>query len=506
MNPQNVASGRKPFIVQAVLLFLVALALRGAYFGNPVLGADEQFYLLVGDRILHGAVPYVDIWDRKPIGLFLIYAGTRLLGGGGIYQYQIVALIFAATTAIVIVAIASHFARRFGAVAAGIVYLIWLHIFGGEGGQSPVFYNLFMALAAYLIVKSFDQPPAVLARLGCAAMLLVGLAIQVKYTAIFEGMFFGCFLLWRAYRSGFSARHIIGCGAIWIGGALLPTALALSTYVWLGHGDAFIFANFLSIFERLAPEEGSALYRLALIAIRLLPLALCAALGCLLPLDAGPAHRPPNVAARTFVAGWSLVAIAAVLLFGTYYRHYALPLLVPLAVAAAPALEQWRIGRLTAREPGAWRVLVIYLLCLCGLTIAMAVNVNYRRQRGEGAEVSAIAAFIKPQLRDCLFVFDGEPVLYYLTGSCLPTRYAFPSHLNDPREAGAIGVDQWTEVNRILGERPRFVVSSLAPRNRADPRVWNALAAELNRHYRRALEVPVGRRTRVVYERVDDAS
>ena len=77
-------------------------------FGNPVIHVDEQYYLLVGDRMLHGALPYVDIWDRKPLGLFLIFAAIRLLAGDGIMQYQIVATLFAAATALLIARIGAH--------------------------------------------------------------------------------------------------------------------------------------------------------------------------------------------------------------------------------------------------------------------------------------------------------------------------------------------------------------------------------------------------------------
>lgn len=62
-------------------LLVAAIALRASTFCDPFVNADEQFYLVVGDRMLHGLLPYVDIWDRKPIGLFLLYAGIRLLGG-----------------------------------------------------------------------------------------------------------------------------------------------------------------------------------------------------------------------------------------------------------------------------------------------------------------------------------------------------------------------------------------------------------------------------------------
>ena len=65
----------------------MVIAARAQTFGNPVIGFDEQFYLLVGDRMIHGAIPFVDIFDRKPIGLFLIYGAIRLLGGEGTLQY-----------------------------------------------------------------------------------------------------------------------------------------------------------------------------------------------------------------------------------------------------------------------------------------------------------------------------------------------------------------------------------------------------------------------------------
>jgi hypothetical protein len=44
-----------------MLLFAVlAVGLRARDFGNPVIHIDEQYYLLVGDRMLHGALPYLD--------------------------------------------------------------------------------------------------------------------------------------------------------------------------------------------------------------------------------------------------------------------------------------------------------------------------------------------------------------------------------------------------------------------------------------------------------------
>src|ERR1700740_2511616 len=84
------------------LLAVVTVALRAQTFGNPVIGFDEQFYLVMGDRMLHGALPYVDIFDRKPIGLFLPFSGSSLLGGEGTIEYQAMAALFAFATSFVV--------------------------------------------------------------------------------------------------------------------------------------------------------------------------------------------------------------------------------------------------------------------------------------------------------------------------------------------------------------------------------------------------------------------
>ena len=136
-----------------VLLMLLAVAARAQTFGNPVLGYDEQFYLLVGDRMLHGAIPFVDIFDRKPIGLFLIYAGIRLLGGEGTLQYELVALLVAWSTAVLVWRFARRLTAAPGALAAAAAYLIWLDFMEGEGGQAPVFFNLPMIGAALLVER-----------------------------------------------------------------------------------------------------------------------------------------------------------------------------------------------------------------------------------------------------------------------------------------------------------------------------------------------------------------
>jgi hypothetical protein len=118
---------RKPFrlLFPFLPLLLAAFALRAWDFGNPVLDLDEQWYLLVGDRLLRGAVPFIDLWDRKPVGLFLLFAAIRSLPSDGVVAYQVAATLSAGVTAALIAIIA----RRSGVglracTVAGLLYLL----------------------------------------------------------------------------------------------------------------------------------------------------------------------------------------------------------------------------------------------------------------------------------------------------------------------------------------------------------------------------------------------
>lgn len=494
----------------APMLLAFALLVRWPLFGNPVVHVDEQFYLLVGDRVLRGALPFVDVWDRKPVGLFLLYAAMRWLGGEGVLQFQLVATVFAAATAFAVAQIAARFARPLAALLAGAVYLLWLGVFGGESGQSPVFYNLPVALAAWLTLRAGTAAagsgvsPGRLLALGCGAMLLAGLALQIKYTAVFEGCFLGLALLWAGRRAGLGAGRLARFGLLWVACALLFTAVALLFYASLGHAEAFVYANFISVFERSTSVAGSNTKRLLTMSALLLPLLLCAALGRWPRRAPGIEGWGERAFAQDFVVGWCCAAVGGVLVFGTYYDHYALPVLVPLAAAAAPRLLDRGTGPVFAA--GAWkrRGLALALVPLFAAVASSYVIARHVRIRGDGSELRVIAEFLRPRLRDCLYVHDADPILYHLTDSCLPSRYVFPGHLVHLKEAGGIGTNQDEELRRVLDGRPGFIVSSATAEPRRPSRTWPTVLDALDRDYRQVFGIWIGRRMRYVFERRPD--
>ena len=140
------------------LIVAVAIATRIVGWWNPVAHVDDQFYLLAGEELLKGHWPYIDVWDRKPLGLFLLYAGIAWIGGGTILGLNLVATAFAASTAIVVRQIALRFASPLAALLAALTYLFVLPLYGGQNGQSPVFYNLLIAGAVLLLFRASEAP------------------------------------------------------------------------------------------------------------------------------------------------------------------------------------------------------------------------------------------------------------------------------------------------------------------------------------------------------------
>ena len=464
---------------QWLIVLLVAIAARAITFGDPIVHVDEEFYFTTACAWLHGATPYVDIWDRKPIGLFLVYLPAALFGlKTGIWAYQAMALASLVGTAWLIARLAERAGWGRGALAGALAYVLWVDFVDGQGGQAPIFYNLLVVSAAALIAPRADGEERPLS--GLAAMALMGLALQIKYSVVFEGGGFGLWLLWRAWRRGWR-WSIVPWGAALAIIALLPTAIAWFAYHRIGADTAWIYANFISIAARRpdpALEQFGNLLKILLITS---PLIAASAL----------AWRPGDAATRpvrAWLFAWLAIAWLGLLVFGSYFEHYALPVLVPLSICAAGFFGNHRNGRRV--------VLPLLLIGFLGGQTLLAIK---RHNRGTATQFAGVVDAIGHG-PGCLFVFSGESMFYPASGRCALTRYYFPSHLGRIRERGAIGVDQQAEIERILALKPEIVV--FRPPYHGERAELRAMAiGEMRRHYRLRATRQLGAQAIEIYER-----
>jgi hypothetical protein len=417
------------FLVAALLTRLSVLGETG-YFN------DESFYLLAGQRMHDGLIPYVDIWDRKGPGLLLTY---YLITGisRSVLAYQLAALACAAATAFVLCRVARRWTGLFAALAAGTLYLLMLPAFGGAGGQSPVFYNLWMVLAVWLVLRAGPQLAAgSVPHSALAAMALAGLAITYKQTALFEAAYLGLVCLWLLQRAGQRGIALVRSAMVLLLAGAAPLLVFALAFALAGHFAAFWQAMVTSNLLKSYASPGNLPARLQILATLASPALISATIGLILPAR----HAP-----KSFIAGWVVAALLGVVIIPNLYEHYMLPLLPSLCIAAALLFDRGYWGLAAATAAG-----LFYL----GNPVLRPTNRAPARAAMAMLEADISARDRHPRL----FVFQGPMNLYRTFDSFPPSPLADNFHLYFDQEDNVSPFDTAGEVRKILAWRPTVVI------------------------------------------------
>ena len=429
-----------------VLLFTAyAAAMHVATWGDTNYFVDDTFYALVGQRMHDGLLPYVDVWDRKPFGLFAIY---WLIAGvsRSIVAYQIAGLAFSVAAAVAVCRIAALFTNRQGGVLAGIAYLCLMCTFDGVNGQSPVFYNALIAWAVWCVASELDQlargqaGPRIM-----AAMALCGLAITIKQTTLFEGAFLGLYVLHALRRAGVAPARIARQAALMALLGAAPTLAIAAAYAAGGHWHEYWNAMVTANLHKRSEGWALTLGWIRAMAVRIVLIAGIAAWALRRGITKGQT--------RGFLAGWTAAALVGFLSVPNFFIHYALPLMVPFSVLAAFLFAL----------PGKGRIWFAATLCFYWLWYNPLDFGWTRQSRAAMAELAELVE--RHDGGGGLFVYDGPPYLYALTGKPFLSPLVFPHHFNHLIEKDTSHLATAAELDRILARHPGVVVLSLYPRN-----------------------------------------
>lgn len=423
------------------VLFASALILRAATFGDPIVHLDENFYLMVGAAMHHGAVPYIDIWDRKPLGIFLIYWAIAAVSTDP-WCYQLVALGFAVATAWVLARIARLWAGSAAALMAGISYIAMLNVFDGMGGQSPVFYNFLIALAAWLILANWaNSEPHRFRRAHLAAMALCGVALTIKQTTLFEGVLFGLAGLVWLWRRGQSVATISHHAAAAIGLAVLPTALIALWYASHGWWADWYHAMVTSNLKREGIGDDALAHNLIALT-RLMGVFAGVALFGLVAQWWNQAFAPY----RALMLLWLTVSIVSLAAMPNFFSHYVLPVLVPLTPLAALGFDRKVLGP-------AFFAMNLAVAAILGMAF------DFKIHRASRQAYEEMAATIKRDRGSRpLLVLYGPPLLYTDTGAKPLSPLVFPEHLVNQLETDVSPIRTKPEIERMIAARPSVLV------------------------------------------------
>jgi len=225
----------------AALLLILALFMitRWWLLGEPLIGVDEAIYMVVADVMARGGTLYVDVWDHKPPGIYLIYQGLL-----AIYRSPFILHLAAMLLTLACVAFLVWYGRRFDgpwpAWGAGWLLVVFTAPFWASSPNAEIFLvALQLAALALLISDAADHSLA--GGRAFAAGVLFGVAIMIKYVVAIPAVLV-CLYLWRR-RSG--TRRLDRTGVLLLGAGLaLPPVAGVLYCLAAGNLAAFFSSNF----------------------------------------------------------------------------------------------------------------------------------------------------------------------------------------------------------------------------------------------------------------------
>jgi 4-amino-4-deoxy-L-arabinose transferase-like glycosyltransferase len=466
-------------IFMLIAVFAVSFLLRSPTLFRSVINWDESLYFLMAEQWRAGHLPYTVLWDNKPIGIYAIFALAQAVFGDDIVSIRMAAVIAVTVTTLCVIRIASlipradPYMKRFCAGLAGCAFAIASISNDGLAANAELFMIAFTSLAVVCAVtpEGFAGKPALR---GAATGLFLGLAFMTKYVVVFEfpAVAFALFLLRPPFRPAEAGRLLAGA----VAGGLLPILLTILLYMHAGQLDLWFDASIASNFRRAATEVAPLNLALALRFLKWLPLfAAAAAVFVSAPLiGQGRKGKPIDpVVGRfhIFLMLWILGGMLGLSAAKSFYSHYFIQLLPALCVALAwVALKFTPVVAL--RSPARIAALTVLTLALPALSAAASVaNVAQPlavRREGHVVLFPDTSTLIAQDVRKAsgaappsLYVFDHEPIIYALAKAPLPTRYAYPAFLTTCFLQRVAQVDAPAEVDRILAQRPQFIVRTL---------------------------------------------
>ncbi len=452
-----------------LLPVLVAVTLLGLPTLAYPFGPDQAIFATIGRTINQGGFPYVDAWDQKPPGIYLLYAVAQWLPGPLVTQVRLFDLVWTLATIIALFGVARQFwgtrAATFASLLYGAVY------FTGQGwwylAQPDGWTGLPLLLAILLYLGSRDRRWE---WLGCATGgVLIGLALQLRFTAapvvpvlalVETAQQRGPWWPWLRRMLWMAGGLAVSQGALVLylaaGDALLPYLEATqfaAGYTRLGWPFA---PNDRTLWHFLAHVRGAFLL-FVLSAIALTAPAMAAMFRCLV---LRPDQRAQQVTAMALVA---YLGILAQQKFFWYHWQLLLPFMALLAGCGWDAMfgrVEVRLG--STRVAGAAKAVLVTgaVLATPALTDygyaqwddflhrndGVLSRVRYDNNFGGYAEGTfsyladvQVAAYVREHTAeaDTIYIFGYDPLVYLLSDRTSASRfiYSLPlmSHWAPPR-------------------------------------------------------------------------
>lgn len=418
------------FAVAALLCFsLRALALE------VPLERDEGEYAYMAQRLLAGEVPYRDVFNQKPPGIFLAYLPAVWVAGTSVAAIHITAAIWTLWGGFFLFLIVRSFCGARGAALSLLLYSVlticpeWQAL----AANTEIFMLTPILGATWCLLRAWES-----SRAGWwfGAGICAMLAALFKQVAMTHAAWLALWSLWewRRRRSEIAPRAILRGGGLFLAGFCGTAALVLALFALRGAGQDFLdcvlwhnlkysrqlgWAQVKEILPQEFRAQGATLWGFWLLTCG----AMC---------DWRAAHRRVAL----FLTGWLVCALLGVSV-GFYFRpHYFVQLAPVFAFAAAVTLDRlvefaWKSTSrgTTAKLTAALGVVALLPWAVPNFNFWLRTSPAWKSRALYGQNPFPESAEIARQIRvrtepqDRILIFGSEPQILFLAERRSATRY-----------------------------------------------------------------------------------
>lgn len=233
---------KKIFTAEYLFLFAVTLFIRFPFFFRDSIDHDESTFILIGNTITDGYLPYDYLWDLKPPLLFYVFAFVEYIFPHSLIAVRLFGVIIVFLSAVFLLQITRAVRVRNGFLIA-LSYIILSSLFGSLQCVMSEHVAMFFFLPGLLFyLKNKSTGSFMLAGIffGCALLCKLNLA----YTVIALSAYYFFFHL----KSTGLIPVIKKCAAL-SAGVIIPFAAIVTPYLLAGKLKLFIDSVFMATLE-----------------------------------------------------------------------------------------------------------------------------------------------------------------------------------------------------------------------------------------------------------------
>ncbi len=218
-------SGRTVFL----LLFGYALAIRLPFFFRDYIDRDESTFILLGQSLVEGNLPFTELWDIKPPLIFFFFACIIYIFGKSFIAIRLTGTVLVALTAFFTYKLTAQETSKKVALCIGLLCVVLQSLFGSlQGVMSEHIAMAFLTPALWLLTKK-SNPVWIWIVVG----ILTGCSLMVKLNLAYVALFLGLALCYRQLRQQKSIYSVISPFLYGIG-ILLVIGLTFIPYYFDG--------------------------------------------------------------------------------------------------------------------------------------------------------------------------------------------------------------------------------------------------------------------------------